>query len=173
MKRIRLQLLSAGLCVALSATPAFAQGGLMVGGGLTLPRGDYSDAVKSGYHGMAALGFGALGAPLGVRVDAGYHLNDFDLPGDPDAASNLIAVSGDAVYSFPSVGAKPYLLGGITWGRVKCTGDDCVSDNSETDTGFNVGGGIRFGSIFAEARYISIGGDVDLKVVPITVGFSF
>lgn len=173
MKRILTKVLCAGLGLALVATPAWAQGGLMVGGGLSLPQGDYKDAVKSGYHGMAGLNFGVLGAPLGLRVDAGYHLNDFDLPGDPDAASALLAVSGSAVYTFPSVGAKPYVVGGITWARAKCSGDDCVSDNSESDTGFNVGGGIRFGSIFAEARYISIGGDVDLKVVPITVGFTF
>ena len=173
MKRFLTKVLLAGLGLAILATPAFAQGGLMVGGGLTLPQGDYKDAVKTGFHGMAALGFGAAGAPLGVRVDAGYHLNAFDLPGDPDASANLIAVSGDAVYSFPATGAKPYLVGGITWGSLKCRGDDCLSDNSNSGTGFNVGGGIRFGSVFAEARYISIGGDLDLKVVPITVGFTF
>lgn len=173
MKRILTRLLFAGLGLALVATPALAQGGLMVGGGLTMPQGDYADAVKSGYHGMAGLNFGVLGAPLGIRVDAGYHLNDFDLPGDPDAASNLIAVSGDVVYTFLSAGPKPYILGGITWGSWKCSGDDCALTDSESDTGFNVGGGIRFGGIFAEARYLSIGGDLDLKVVPITVGFSF
>jgi opacity protein-like surface antigen len=173
MKRILRRLVIAGLGLAFVATPVFAQGGLILGGGLSLPQGDYKDAVKSGYHGMAGLNFAVLGAPLGVRVDAAYHLNDFDLPGSPDAASALLAVSGSAVYTFPSVGAKPYLVGGITWARAKCSGDDCVSDASDSDTGFNVGGGIRFGSIFAEARYLSIGGDVDLKLVPITVGFTF
>ena len=173
MKRFLKQCLVAGLGLALVATPAFAQGGLMVGGGLTMPQGDFGDGVKSGVHGMVALDFGVLGAPLGVRVDGSYHLNYFDLPGDPDAAANIIAVGGDVVYSFPSPGAHPYVLGGITWASLKCSGDDCLNDDSESATGFNVGGGIRFGGIFAEAKYVSIGGDLDIKYVPITVGFHF
>jgi hypothetical protein len=39
--------------------------------------------------------------------------------------------------------------------------------------GFNVGGGVRFSSLFVEARYVSIGGDLDMKFVPLTVGFHF
>lgn len=173
MKRFLTKVLVAGLGLALVATPAFAQGGLMLGGGLTMPQGDFSDATKSGVHAMAAFDFGVLGAPLGVRVDGSYHLNYFDLPGDPDAAANTIAFGGDAVYTFPSVGAKPYILGGITWASLKCSGDDCLSTESESATGFNVGGGVRFGGIFAEAKYVSIGGDLDIKFVPITVGFHF
>lgn len=173
MKRVLSQLLTAGLGLALVATPAFAQGGLMVGGGLTLPQGDFKDAVKSGYHGMAAFDFGVLGAPLGVRIDGQYHRNAFDLPGDPDADANLITLSGDVVYTFPSVGIKPYAVGGVTWGQSKCVGNDCLSDNSNSTTGFNVGGGVRLGSLFAEARYISLGGDVNVKMVPLTVGFHF
>jgi opacity protein-like surface antigen len=173
MKRFLTQSILAGLCLAFLATPASAQGGLMLGGGLTMPQGDFGDGVKSGVHGMAAFDFAVLGAPLGVRVDGSYHLNYLDLPGDPDAAANIIAIGGDAVYTFPSVGAKPYVVGGITWASLKCSGDDCLNDESESATGFNVGGGVRFGGIFAEAKYVSIGGDLDIKYVPITVGFHF
>lgn len=173
MKRFLTQFLLAGLGLAFVATPAFAQGGLMVGGGLTLPRGDYADGVKSGYHLMGGLLFHAPGAPLGIRADAGYHLNDLDVAGDPDAKSNILAVSGDAVYAFPGVGARPYVLGGVTWASIRCRGDDCLSDNSDSDVGYNIGGGVNLGGIFAEARYVKIGGDVDAAFIPITVGFRF
>jgi hypothetical protein len=173
MKRFLTQSMLAGLCLALLAIPASAQGGLMLGGGLTLPQGDFKDGAKSGFHAMAAFDFAVLGAPLGVRVDGSYHLNDFDLPGDPDAAANIIAFNGDVVYSFPAPGAKPYVLGGITWASLKCSGDDCLTEDSESATGFNIGGGIRFGGIFAEAKYVSVGGDLDIKYVPLTVGFHF
>lgn len=162
-----------GIGLTFVAGPVFAQGGLMIGGGLTLPQGDYKDAVKSGYHAMAALNFKAPGAPLGVRLDAAYHLNDFDLPGNPDAKANIIAASGDAVYTFPSVGPRPYALGGITWARLQCRGDDCASTSSRSDVGFNVGGGVDLGGFFVEARYFSVGGDVNAKFVPITVGLRF
>jgi hypothetical protein len=173
MKRLLSHVLTAGLGLALAATPAAAQGGLMIGGGLTLPQGDFKDAAKSGYHGMAAFDFALLGAPLGIRLDATYHVNDFDLPGDPDAAFDILALSGDVNYSFLGVGARPYVVGGVTWASAKCGGNDCLSTTSTSDVGFNVGGGVRFGSIFAEARYVSIGGDLDTKFVPLTVGFHF
>jgi len=172
MQRISKALFLAGLGLAFVAPPAFTQG-LMVGGGLTLPQGDFKDAVKSGYHGMAALSFGVLGAPLGVRLDGAYHRNPFDLPGNPDADANVITASGDVVYTFPSVGIKPYALGGVTWGRIKCVGNDCASDASNSTTGFNVGGGVLLGPLFAEARYVSLGGDVNVKMVPLTVGLRF
>src|ERR1043165_6288018 len=112
MKRILSMVMCAGLGLAIVATPALAQGGLMVGGGLSLPQGDYKDAVKSGYHGMAGLNFGVLGAPLGVRVDAAYHLNDFALRENPAPPPAPLGVSGNAVSPSPWVGPKPYLLSG-------------------------------------------------------------
>jgi opacity protein-like surface antigen len=173
MKRLISHFLTAGIGVALLATPAVAQGGLMLGGGLTLPQGDFKDAAKSGFHGMAAFDFGAPMVPLGIRLDASYHVNQFKAPGDPDAAFDILALSGDLSYSFPSIGAKPYAIGGVTWASVKCGGNDCLSTSSTSDMGFNVGGGVRFSSLFVEARYVSIGGDLDMKFVPLTVGFHF
>ena len=64
-------------------------------------------------------------------------------------------------------------MGGVTWASLKCSGDDCISDESESDVGFNVGGGLRFSSLFVEARYVSIGGNVGADFVPITIGFHF
>jgi hypothetical protein len=173
MKGILKGLIVAGLGLALVATPAAAQGGLMIGGGLTLPKENFSNTVKSGYHAMAALDFSGAASPLGLRIDGSYHLNDYDVSGDPDAAVNTIAVGGDLVMHIPMPGAGPYVMGGVTWATTKCVGDDCASSDATDGTGWNFGGGIDFGGIFAEAKYVTVGGDLDIKFVPITVGFHF
>lgn len=173
MQALLKRMILTGIGLTFVAGPLSAQGGLMLGGGLTLPEGDYKDAVKSGFHGMAALNFRAAGAPLGIRLDAAYHLNAFDLPGNPDAKANIIAASGDAVYHFPSALPRPYVLGGITWAELRCQGNDCAPSTTPSDVGFNVGGGVDLGGFFVEARYFSIGGKVDAKFLPITVGLRF
>ena len=100
-------------------------------------------------------------------------MNDLDAPGDPDAAANIRAVNGDLTFAFPSAGATPYLLGGLTWASLRCSGDDCLTEDSEEDTGYNFGGGIMFGGVFVEAKYVKIGGDLDIEYLPVTLGISF
>src|SRR6188768_1315464 len=110
MKGILPRIVSMSALVALVAAPLAAQG-FMIGGGLTLPQSDYADQVKDGWHGMAGLEI-PLGLPLGLRVDAAYHVNAVDFPGDPDASAALIAVSGNGVFHFGAGGVKPYRMGG-------------------------------------------------------------
>ena len=172
MKGILPRIASMSAIVALVAAPLAAQGGLMLGGGLTLPQSDYADLVKDGFHGMVGLEM-PLGLPLGLRVDAAYHLNAVDFAGDPDASAATIAVSGNGVFHFGAGGVKPYLMGGVTWARLACSGDDCIDTSSESDIGWNAGGGLGFGSLFLEARYVSISGEVEADFLPITLGFHF
>lgn len=172
MKGILARIIFASVSVALVAAPLAAQGGFMVGGGLTLPQSDYADQVKDGWHGMAGLEI-PLALPLGLRVDAAYHLNADNFPGDPDASAALIAVSGNGVFHFGAGSVKPYLMGGATWASLSCSGDDCIDTSSESDIGWNAGGGLGFGSLFLEARYVSIKGNVEAEFIPITIGFHF
>ncbi|HEY3434162.1 MAG TPA: outer membrane beta-barrel protein [Solirubrobacterales bacterium] len=173
MKGILTRIIFPGALVALVAAPLAAQGGLMLGGGLTLPKSDYEDVVEEGWHGMAGFDFVPAGTGLGIRVDGAYHLNSVIAPVDLDAAVAIIAVSGNGVFHFAGSGISPYLMGGVTWASANCSGDDCISEESESDVGYNVGGGLRFGSLFVEARYVSISGDVDADFIPITLGFHF
>lgn len=173
MKGILARLLSVSAAIALIATPLAGQGGLFLGGGLTLPEKDYADVVESGFHGMAGFDIAPATSPLGIRVDAAYHLNEVTSPVDVDADGAIIAVSGNGVFRFGAPGVQPYIMGGVTWASAKCSGDDCLSDESESDVGYNVGGGLRFGSVFVEARYVAIGGDVNADFVPISIGFHF
>lgn len=175
MKGIVKGLVAAGLGLVLVAAPANAQIKWNIGLGATMPQGDFGDAFKMGFHAMGAATFGLTGAPIGIRADAVYNINKCDIAGCGNITSNLLTVSGDAVYSFPGVGVKPYLLGGVTWGRASLGGSDAPSGlDAETDFGFNLGGGVDFGMggmmAFAEARYFTVG---DADFLPITVGVRF
>ena len=64
-------------------------------------------------------------------------------------------------------------MGGVTWASLKCTGNDCIDTSSQSDVGYNIGGGLQFSSLFLEARYVSITGDVQADFIPITIGFHF
>lgn len=172
MKGLLARIIATSAACALLVAPLAAQGGLKLGGGVTLPQGDYADEVTNGWHGMAAYTFGAPG-PLGVRVDAAYHLSPFDLPGDVDANSAIIAVGGDIVLGGGNAGASPYLLGGVTWGSAKCTGDACPFETSTEAWGYNIGVGFDMAMFFAEARYVQLQGDLQTSFAPITVGLRF
>src|SRR6478609_1375049 len=135
MKGFLARIISTGALLALVATPLAAQG-FMLGGGLTLPQNDYGDQVKDGWHGMVGLDL-PLSGPLGLRVDAAYHVNAFDTPVDLDQDAAIIAVSGNGVFHFGSGGIKPYVMGGVTWASLACTGDDCIDTSSSSDIGWN------------------------------------
>jgi opacity protein-like surface antigen len=164
---------AAALGVALLAAPAAAQIGWSVGGGITMPQGDLSDGAASGFHGLAAATFSLPAAPIKIRADFAY--NTMGSEDDAiDAAFNLMTVSGDAQWTIMPGPLSPYLIGGVTWGSASCGGDDCASDESESDFGFNLGGGLDFGlgalNLFAEARYFSVG---EADFLPITLGIKF
>ena len=170
-------LVAAALGVALLAAPAAAQIGWSVGAGMTMPQGDFGDGADNGFHGMAAGTFTLPASPIKIRADFGYHTMNAseDLVGpDADVSFNLITVSGDAQWSFMPGPLSPYLIGGVTWGSASVGGDDAPDVDSESDFGFNLGGGLDFGlgalKLFAEARYFSVG---DSDFLPITVGIHF
>ncbi|MDB4899163.1 MAG: hypothetical protein JWN53_971, partial [Gemmatimonadetes bacterium] len=76
-------------------------------------------------------------------------------------------------------GASPYLIGGVGAYNVKADfgNNGTNGNNSQTEAGFNVGGGIRFPlgllSTFLEARYHKTLGDSNTQYVPITFGINF
>jgi hypothetical protein len=172
MSRLLKQILTLSLVGAVLAAPAAAQS-MKLGGGIVVPQGDYAADVETGWHAMGAFTFMPPASPVGFRADAAYHLSPFDLPGDIDASSAIITVSGDLVYAFSAGGASPYFLGGATWGNAQCTGDACPFETSLDAWGYNFGAGLDIGVFFAEARYVWLGGDVESSMVPITVGVHF
>ena len=173
IKSILKGLVLSSLAVLLAAAPAAAQIGWSIGAGATLPQGDYGDVVGTGWHAMGAATFSIPASPIKIRADVAYHSNAAS-DDAVDITENIIAVSGDAMFSFAPGPISPYLLGGVTWGSASLSGDDAPDVDSESDFGYNIGGGLNFGlgplKLFAEARWMSIG---DVDIVPVTLGIHF
>ena len=73
--------LALGLLV--SASTAHAQGAeFSLGGGIDNPLGDFNDAAKLGFHGLAAVSFVPTGSPVGFQVDGNYSQFSDDTPLD-------------------------------------------------------------------------------------------
>ena len=178
MKRLAAAVLALVLALALGTRDAHAQSITFgVGGGLTLPTGDFNTAAKLGWHGLGHIGYG-LPTGLGFRADFLYGENKFDgVSGKAKLAGGL----GNVTYDFKSPGIKPYVIGGVGVFNVKgsASAGGISASASETKVAFGGGVGIKLkaGSdshVFVEGRYISVqtsGGSTGF--IPITVGISF
>lgn len=179
MKRIGSVAIAAVAALALSTASAQAQVSVGVGGGVTIPLGDFGDVAKTGWHGLAVVGYD-MPSGLGVRGDFYYGQNKLDITG-ADAKAKLAGGFGNILYHFKSAGVTPYVLGSIGFMNVKAEGSNggVTASTSSTKIGFGGGAGLQFKAgtdshIFVEGRYITInteGGNTNF--IPITVGISF
>jgi hypothetical protein len=173
MKRSVTAALALGIALTLGAGKAQAQSvNFGVGGGLTIPLGDFGDAVKTGWHGLGMIGY-QLSSGLGLRGDFYYGQNNADAG---SGKAKLAGGLGNVTYSFPGKSAiTPYVIGGVGAFNAKFT----PGGSSETKFAFGLGGGIKFkaGSdshFFVEGRYVSVNTDVsNTNFIPITAGISF
>ena len=126
MRAIRRVVVGTVLMVSLGAVPAAAQAKFSLGGGLTLPMGDFGDGSKTGFHGLAAIGFQPANLPIGIQVDGMYQRFGVDVD-DFDAHTQVIQGTANAVYTFTTSEAStfhPYLIGGVGIYNSKLSGDD-------------------------------------------------
>lgn len=170
---------------ALSATPANAQGegaaiDFAIGGGVSVPTGDFDDAAKLGWHGTAAVRILPRTVPVGFQVDGNFaRLSDesaFDLQ------SQLIYGTGNVLYKFQTSEAtrfQPYLIGGGGAYNLDVKGDDVPAGvDAETKFGINAGAGFDFAfgsaALFLEGRFHNVFTEgSDLQFIPLTVGVRF
>ena len=151
-----------------------AQTSLIFAAGATLPMGNTGDAVETGYHAMAGLGIKPPLAPIGARIEGLFNENAFK--GASDANMRILGVIANAQYT---VVPTAYLIGGLGMYNWKCAGTcGLLGSESETDFGFNVGGGVNIPltglGVFIEARLHMIQSEGEsIKLVPITVGIKF
>jgi hypothetical protein len=173
-----------GLAVVLGAQAAHAQGlSFGVGAGAVMPTGTYGDLMSTGWSVTGVARLKPPVSPLGLQVDAFY--NRFGLENDVDGHNQMIGVTANAVFAFPSVSpVRPYLLGGLGLYNQKLTvGED---SGSESKFGLNAGAGFDFAlgsaNLFADARFHAIlNGSVDAEtfeeangyMIPITLGLRF
>ncbi|MGH7676472.1 MAG: outer membrane beta-barrel protein [Gemmatimonadales bacterium] len=161
-----------GLIVAAAPVAGAQAPSFWLGAGVTMPQGDYGDLASMGFHGMGAVSFGLGAGPLGVRVEGVYHRTS--LENNVDGNTSIIGAMASLMYSFATPGGvKPYVLGGAGYYKAdaEITG---LGSFDESDLGYGFGGGLQFAlggtNLFAEVRYITVGGDVDADFLPITVG---
>jgi hypothetical protein len=187
MSAIRSAMLGAVLMASVGAAPAVAQAGarFSLGGGLTVPLGDFGDAAGTGFHGLAAASFQPANFPVGFQVDGMYQrlgVDDDPVFGEVDADFQVIQGTANVVYKFQtseSSKVHPYLIGGVGLYNLKLTGDD-VPDGTDSNTDFGINGGAGFdfvaGSValFIEGRFHNVFSDPDnTNFIPITVGVRF
>ena len=169
----RLLVAVAGLTIL--AAPAVAQDVVRpirfgVQGGVSMPMGDLGDAADMGFIVGGLADWKPATLPIGIRFNVDYQRwGSKVLDGE-----SLSSISGTAaaMYAIPTTGGiSPYVLGGLGMYRSTCSVDDCPS---ETDLGFNVGGGLNFNlgalDTFLELRYHSVD---DATFVPIAFGIRF
>ncbi|MDD4051240.1 MAG: outer membrane beta-barrel protein [candidate division Zixibacteria bacterium] len=160
---------------------------IYIGGGLSLPNSPdfFKDYWKTGYHGLAGVGFKAFPGFSLVGM-AEYHSFPIDAEGVDGGSFNffLFTVNGRLALDIPAAPIKPYFLGGIGLANSKISditeGDETFKFiGSETDLCFNVGAGLEFkagpaAAIFIQGRYVYINTEGDaLTYIPITLGVKF
>jgi hypothetical protein len=186
MRAMRSVMVGAALMTLAGVGPAMAQGAkFSLGGGVTMPLGDFGDVASTGFHGLAAVGFQPANLPIGFQIDGMYQrFGVEDAPDDFDGNTQVIQGTANVVYTFTTAEAStfhPYLIGGVGLYNSKATGDDfeaLVGDESSTDFGVNAGAGFDFqaGSVglFVEGRFHNVFSDgSDGTFIPITVGIRF
>jgi opacity protein-like surface antigen len=168
----------AGAQGVLSATKPFSLG---ISGGASIPTGDLSDGVNTGYNlgGHVALGVAAL--PISFRGDVNY--DSFGAKGSDNGDAHVWSYTVNAVYDIPTMtGVSPYLIGGVGGfkpGYSNSVGGTTYSASTDTNFGFDLGAGLTIPlsgfNAFVEARYnhFNTDGDGSASFVPITFGVMF
>lgn len=198
---VRRSVVYSGLTLLAVAAPLAAQGtgfGFGASVGANVPNGRYSDGAKTG---LVANGLVELrpSSTLALRGELFWSRSDIDspiirsvgnavLPASTNTASGNVDLVGgiaNVTYSFGPSMIHPYLIGGVGVYRrrvaqdVQGTAQEFRNlTQSDSEVGFNGGGGIRLSlgglSAFLEARYHSVATSPDrTSFVPVTVGIIF
>lgn len=156
MKQWKSVIAIAAVFTAFNAANASAQGvGFLVGGGLTVPTGDLSDVVNTGFNVGVGLDIVLPASPVDFRVEGTFTQFSID---DTDSNWRIINGGAAALLNLPMVGATPYLIGGAGIYSQSITDSDF---DSETDLGINIGAGVTIPlvgirGVFGEARFHNI-----------------
>jgi opacity protein-like surface antigen len=175
----------AAVTLGLLCVPALqAQGVFSLGGGIGIPMGNFNNAVKLGWHGVAGFSFVPTNSPVGVKIDGQYHQFKFD--GQSSLKERMIFGTVNAVYKFqtsPESAIHPYLIGGGGVYNLKATGSAdpgtvVSTTGSTTKFGLNGGVGLEFtagsAGLFIEDRYHHVfTSGSSTSFMPISIGVRF
>jgi opacity protein-like surface antigen len=175
--------------LATTASTTQAQGlGFGLHAGLALPMGDLGDIAGMGFQVGGELGFNPAALPVGIRIDVDFTRFGLDVEGlDIDGSIRSISGAANAILKIPSTSISPYVVGGVGMFNSKVSIDDSQfdGDDSSTDFGVQVGGGLGFNlagfETAVEVKFVNIFGEDDpetgeggsVRFVPITLRFMF
>lgn len=197
MKRIAVLMMVLSLVAISASAQSVKPFNLYLGGGASLPNGDFSNDYKMGLHAMLGLGLnigpGLQFVPKGefhtFSADTDALLEENDYLSVSGGTFNAILAGADLKFapSVPGMPLKPYLFGGAGWARLQPSdleyenslGQGTIIFAKENKMYWNVGGGLNLSSgpafsFFVQARYLSINGDeIKYNAIPITLGIKF
>ena len=165
MRRMAVGLLGFTLVLVASATPLAAQkadikarGYFGLGGGLSIPVGDYADVTKTGWVGDVFGGFTTKGGLVGGRLDAMWAQNSNK---SGDGHTRLLGANADVVITPGRRPMKvhPYFLAGLGVYNGKST--QTGASGSSTKFAINGGAGVQVHTghrmdVFLEGRFVTI-----------------
>jgi len=170
----------AAAAITFGAMPALAQfPHLSLMGGVSFPKGDWSQAQDMGYNGGMALGFNAPMIPVGLRLDAGithFPGKDSTVGGSNYSQStNVWSGTVNATYSLPiPMPVKPYAIAGLGYYGTIVTVEGVPGNASQSKLGYNAGIGVQLTRLFVEMRYHHVNTDGSaLSFMPLTFGITF
>jgi opacity protein-like surface antigen len=166
------------VALAVSATQAHGQMKveLDLGGGISEPTGDFGDAAKLGWHGLATLGVVPSGDRFAIQATGFYGEDDFEgLSGKWKLGGGLGEFRFDA-FNADNFTGSVMLGGGFMHVKAEPSSGKSVS---ETKGAFDGGLGIAYmvgdswGLTF-QLRYVNVFMDgSDISFVPVTLGVRF
>jgi hypothetical protein len=174
----------AAACFSLAGTPLEAQSPISLGvaGGVSVPQGDVSDNVNTGWHALLAAELASPMHPWGLRLDVAYNRFAFTeeletaLGGEGDLTAGSATLN--FTYRLPRVTSpiQPYLLAGLGAYRTDCSlGPGC---ESRVRYGWNYGLGAKF-FFLGFRNFVEIRGHRtksrtdDVHYFPLTLGIMF
>jgi hypothetical protein len=148
---------------------------LSIGGGASVPLGQFADGASVGWHALASVGLSTYMQPIGLRLDAQHDRFTAKAAG-PDQA--VTSATLNLSYRLPHTNSpfSPYIIAGGGAYRFECFGGtDC---GSATRVGWNAGVGSKFVGFrlkgFIEARWHAVNADGgNVRFVPISLALTF
>ena len=140
---------------------------------VTAPVSGYGSDKDLGYHLGLLVDVRIPGSVLGFRVDGAF--TEIGYSGN-STKEDIWLLNANALLKVPTGKAVvPYAIGGF--GIYNSHRTLFLANNSSTDPGFNIGGGLRFErhdlTTFVEARYHKVSGEREIRILPITFGVLF
>jgi hypothetical protein len=171
MKRFVPGLTLALLLAGGTATPAAGQIGFVLGGGPTLPMGDFGDVAKLGWMGLAGVKLGLPLLPVQFRAEGLYGQNTHDV--GPAGKTRLYGGMANVILQIgpPLIPVKPYIIAGggaLNAGFVPTTGSTVSEWKPVFGGGVGVNVSLMVIGVFVEARYLRRD---DTGFIPIMAGF--